>query len=109
MTTTTDERRSQDLQAQGRAENGQSMSNYPAIFDGFAAKGIDDIRPRENIFTYRVWKLKNRQVRRGEKGVKVLTRIPMTIKDKETGEKKSIGTKPKTATVFHVTQTDPIG
>jgi hypothetical protein len=36
-----------------RARNGQSLSNYPAIFAGFMARGIAeaDIKPRENVFT----------------------------------------------------------
>ena len=35
-----------------RAISGQSFSNFPAIFQGFAAKGIPeaDIKPRENVF-----------------------------------------------------------
>ncbi len=35
-----------------RAISGQSLSNFPAIYLGFAAKGIPeaDIKPRENVF-----------------------------------------------------------
>jgi hypothetical protein len=86
-----------------RAENGESMANYPAIYEGFAAKGIPeaDIQPRVNVFTYKAWRAKGRQVRRGEKAVKVVTWIPSD----DTPKSRAF---PKTAFVFHVSQTDPI-
>ena len=44
-------------EALSRARGGimASTCNYSTIFEGFAARGIpmDDIRPRENVFTYR--------------------------------------------------------
>ena len=92
------------------------MSNWPAIFAGLVAKGIaeQDIRPRENVFTYHAWRALGRQVRRGEHGVKVTTFVPMTKKtgdlDPATGDEKkvSIGKRAWTATVFHVSQTDAV-
>ena len=97
--------REQQAEALQRATQSNAMSNYPAIFEGFMEKGIaaDDIKPRVNVFTYRAWQAKGRQVRKGEKGVKVCTWIPK--KDKETG--KVMGKFPRTATVFHISQTDP--
>ena len=86
-----------------RAENSNSVSNYPAIFEGFEEKGIADIQPRVNIFTYHAWRAKGRQVRKGEHGVKVVTWITST--DKDTGKEKKY---PKKTTVFHISQTDPI-
>ena len=86
-----------------RAENSNSVSNYPAIYSGFEEKGISDIQPRVNVFTYHAWKAKGRQVRKGEHGVKVVTWIKGT--DKKTGKEK---TYPKRTTVFHISQTDPI-
>ena len=85
-----------------------SMANYGAIFQGFQAKGIpaDDIKPRENVFTFHAWKALGRSVRKGEHGVKVCTWIPMSKKD-ENGEAQPIGRKPRMTTVFHVSQTDP--
>src|SRR5260370_12002190 len=66
-----------------RAASGQSLTNWPAILAGFTAKGIpaDDIRPRENVFTYHAWRALGRQVRRGEHGVKVVTFVAMKGKD----------------------------
>lgn len=92
-----------------RAVSSPSMANYGAIFAGFQEKGIavDDIRPRENVFTFHAWKALGRVVRRGEHGVKVCTWVEMSKKD-ETGATQPIGRKPRMTTVFHVSQTDPI-
>ena len=73
-----------------RAVSGQTMSNYPAIFQGFIAKGIpeSEIKPRENVFTFEAWKALGRYVRKGEHGVKVVTFIETKSKeiDRDTGE-----------------------
>src|ERR1700691_2859975 len=94
-----------------RAVSGQSFSNFPAIFQGFAAKGIpeSEIKPRENVFTFDAWKALGRVVRRGEHGVKVVTFIERASKDtdSDTGERKVIR-RPWTTTVFHVSQTEAL-
>jgi len=94
-----------------RAISGQTMSNYPAIFQGFVAKGIpeSEIRPRENVFTFNAWRALGRTVRRGEHGVKVLTFIDRASKevDRDTGEPKVIRLAWNT-TVFHVSQTEAL-
>ena len=98
-------------QALSRATSGQSFSNFPAIFQGFAAKGIPeaDIKPRENVFTFDAWKALGRYVRKGEHGVKVVTFIDCKSKevDQDTGERKIIR-RPWTTTVFHISQTEAI-
>ncbi len=102
-------------EALSRAIGNVSLTNWPAIFAGFTAKGIpeSDIRPRENVFTYHAWRALGRQVRRGEHGVKITTFVPMEEKtgeiDPQTGQEKKapIGRRAWTATVFHVSQTDP--
>jgi hypothetical protein len=90
-----------------RAVTGQTMSNYPAIFQGFMAKGIpeSEIRPRENVFTFEAWK--GRYVRKGEHGVKIVTFIERKSKevDRDTGEPK-ISRRPWSTTVFHISQTE---
>lgn len=47
-----------------RAISGQTMSNYPAIYQGFIAKGIpeSEILPRENVFTFNAWRALGRYV-----------------------------------------------
>jgi hypothetical protein len=92
----------------------RSVMNYEAIFEGFAEKGIpvDQIVPRENVFTYNAWRALGRQVRKGEHGVPVVTWITSKggkAEGKEGGEGEGEGFKfPRTVTVFHVSQTDPV-
>jgi antirestriction factor ArdC-like protein len=99
------------LESLKRAVSGQSFTNFPAIFQGFVAKGIPqaEIKPRENVFTFDAWKALGRVVRRGEHGVKVVTFIDSPSKevDQDTGERKIIR-RPWTTTVFHISQTDAI-
>jgi hypothetical protein len=103
--------RTQETQreALSKATQGQSMSNYPAIFQGFAAKGIPEteIKPRENVFTFNAWRALGRTVRRGEHGVKVCTIVTRSKENKETGKEETVS-MPWTTTVFHVSQTDAI-
>jgi hypothetical protein len=108
-------------EALSRAAQGQSFTNWPAIFAGFTAKGIpeSEIKPRENVFTYHAWRALGRQVRRGEHGVKVVTFVSTVGKEDKDGvatndadgtdkPKRGATRRPWTATVFHVSQTDPI-
>lgn len=99
------------LESLKRAVHGQSFSNFPMIFAGFAAKGIpeSEIKPRENVFTFEAWKALGRYVRKGEHGVKITTFIESKSKeiDSDTGEQKIIR-RPWTTTVFHVSQTEQI-
>src|SRR6266478_7008568 len=97
------------LESLKRAVSGQSFSNFPAIFQGFAAKGIpeSEIKPRENVFTFEAWKALGRYVRKGEHGVKVVTFIECSKENKETGQKESFR-RPWTTTVFHVSQTEAL-
>lgn len=82
-----------------RARTGHSMANYAQILHGFSTKGIADIRPRENVFTYAAWKALGRQVMKGQTGVKVQTWITV----EKNGERVTV---PKTTTVFHISQTE---
>ena len=85
-----------------RARGNNSMLNYQTIITGFIAKGIPSsaIIPRENVLTYGAWQAIGRQVRKGEKGIKVVSWIKTT--DKNGIE----STRPTSATVFHVSQTE---
>jgi antirestriction protein ArdC len=99
-------------EALANARAGQSVMNYAAIYEGFTAKGIagDDIKPRENVFTFHAWKALGRSVKRGEHGIKVVTFIDCsaTERDPTTGEEKSVSyRRPHTTTVFHISQTEP--
>lgn len=92
-----------------RAVNNQSEANYETIINGFMEMGISesDIIPRVNVFTFNAWKALGRVVKKGEKGVRVVTCIPCTKKDEETGEEIKV-TKKTSTTVFHITQTQQI-
>lgn len=109
--TWTEEKRKEAL---SRAEGGESERNYDALFEGFAAKGIDIDRviPRENVFTYNAWLALGRQVRKGETGVRLPeVFIPVTKKDEDApnnDKKKKKFMRIRPAAVFHVSQTDPI-
>ena len=102
-----------NAEALAKAQHGESVANYPAIYAGFAEKGIAeaDIQPRENVFTYKAWRALGRTVQRGAKGVRVITWIPIAEKrDDETDEvTRPAGKRPWTTTVFHVSQTAPLG
>lgn len=89
-----------------RAMHGISGSNYPQIYSAFLQRGYreENIKPRENIFTYDAWRALGRQVRKGEKGVCINTM--RTFTDKNDPEKK--WTRPWRSYVFHEDQTDPI-
>lgn len=114
MSTVKIDRKTMQAEALYRAESSPSLANFALIYEGFTARGIplESIEPRTNVFTYNAWQAKGRQVRKGEKGVKIVTWIPCSEK-KDTGgapsnSKKSRGMFPRSATVFHVSQTDLI-
>ena len=99
----------QTREALDRATGNNSTSNYGAIYDGFCAMGIDseDIKPRENVFTFDAWKALGRFVKRGQHGVKVFTYIPVRERRDASGVITQVeGKRFKAATVFHITQTD---
>ncbi len=117
MPATLDRKSEIRAEALSRAVGGLSLANYDTIIRGFMAKGIsaDAITPRENVFTYNAWLALGRQVRKGEHGVKCITFIPMEPSKSEIesaqrdGRKVSGKARPRSVTVFHVSQTDPIG
>lgn len=96
-------------QALSNARFNKSLSNYPAIYNGFIEKGISekDIEPRVNIFTYNAWLALGRRVKKGEHGVKVVTVIKGS-KPATDGNKDSKYSYPKTTTVFHISQTEAV-
>jgi hypothetical protein len=102
-------------EALARAQGGLSLANYPAIIAGFTARGIPEteIQPRENVFTFAAWRAKGRTVKKGEHGIRIATAIPIPGKettDPQTGETITGPgrSRPWTATVFHISQTEPI-
>jgi hypothetical protein len=98
------------IEALDRARNGQSVANFAAIYEGFAAKGIaeTDIRPRENVLTFNAWKALGRSVKKGEHGVKVCTFIDVPVRNTaDAGDDTARSyRKPHVTTVFHISQTE---
>ena len=86
-------------QSYNKAVNGSSCVNDAKVISQFAERGID-ATPRVDVFTYNIWRhQKGRQVMKGEKSVRIVT----FIEDKKTGKK-----RPKTACVFHISQTEAL-
>lgn len=94
----------------------RSMANYEPIIAGFMDKGIpaEEITPRENVFTYNAWLALGRQVQKGQSGVKVITYIEAKgkkAKAEEGAQGEGDGSPylfPRTTTVFHISQTQPV-
>lgn len=104
------ERQERNRQALQNAQGNPSMSNFGVVIEAFAARGFDpcDIDTKVNVLTYNAWQALGRQVRRGEKSVKVTTWAP--IQDQDTppaGTTPSVRLRPVTACLFHISQTDP--
>ena len=94
-----------------RATSSLSIRNYGTIIAGLVAKGIsaDEIVPRENVFTFHAWRALGRHVKKGEHGVKITTWIPCKgrkVADPD-DEQNKVKLRPKTAVVFHISQTEP--
>ena len=92
----------------------QSMGfgkNDAIVIMAFSDRGIppEDIDPRHNVLTFRAWTAAGRQVAKGSISVEVTTWIPCkdSKKDTKEGEEPGKRLRPKTARVFHVSQTIP--
>jgi antirestriction protein ArdC len=100
-------------EALNRAVTGQSVMNYSAIYQGFMARGIpeNEIIPRQNVLTFWAWQAAGRRVRKGEHGVKATTFVEMSKKPAAGAgadpDARSFRV-PRSVTVFHISQTDPI-
>ena len=92
-----------------RVINGSSK-NDPIVIQAFLDRGII-ATPRIDVFKYNDWLYvsdpangkQKRQVRKGEKSVKVRTMYEEVKNGVKTGK-----LKPATAKLFHISQTDPV-
>ena len=96
--------------ALARIQGGNSKNDLIVLMT-FNAVGIphDDIFPRQNVLTYRAWLAKDRQVAKGAISQKITTWIPGKVKLDDDGKPKRGRMHPKTARVFHISQTLPKG
>jgi hypothetical protein len=95
----------QQIEALMRARSGYSK-NDAIVFIEMTERGYTDVRPRENVFTFNAWKAQGRVVKKGEKGLPIVTWIPCKKQAAAGEEGKKL--RPKTAHVFHFEQTQAI-
>lgn len=105
-------RETQEREALERGSRSMPNGNDMVALLAFEARGIpaqqvDTFGPNQNVYTYAAWRAKGRQVRKGEKSVKLTVWRPFGEKpDPETGKIKPERMLPVSACVFHVSQTD---
>ncbi len=99
-------REQREQAALSKARSGGLTRNYLLILVGFKAKGIpeEDIKPRENVYTYHAWRALGRSVKKGEHGIKVNTVIH-TEQNEDGTEDQSSHRLLRSTTVFHISQT----
>ena len=93
-----------------RGSNREPGRNDMVAITAFCARGIpageiETFGPSQNVRTYPAWQALGRQVRRGEKAVRLTVWRP--IGKAEDGEKRKC--RPVTSCVFHISQTDEKG
>ena len=91
-----------------RAVNGNSPANDAIVIGAFTKRGLPlcEIKPRVNVFTYFAWIAKGRQVKKGEKAVRVNVVIDLPAELDENGKVTRLAHPVRrTACVFHVSQT----
>lgn len=108
MTSTVLDHKARQQEALSRAHNCTGRANIATVYAACEARGYEDVRPGENVLTYEAWRAEGRQVRRGEKGIALTTYIPTkeVDEDDDGNEVVRTGSRPHTAYVFHVSQTD---
>ena len=107
-------RQAQDDEVYLRGSRLKPNSNDTPVITAFVNRGIPlaDIAtfgPGQNVRTYRAWRSIGRQVRKGERSVRCTVWLSVEKPDKRNPEKNKVVSYPKTACVFHVSQTDEIG
>ena len=107
-------RQAQDDEAYLRGSRVQPNSNDQPVIAELVNRGIPigDIitfGPGQNVRTYRAWRAIHRQVRKGEKSVRCTVWLSVEKPSKADPTKTKLVSFPKTACVFHVSQTDEIG
>ena len=62
--------------------------------------------PYVNILTMKAWNQRGYRVKKGEKAIRVFTKVSVTEKDAKTGEEKIVGSRPARACVFALPQVE---
>lgn len=107
-------RAARDQDAMARGSRPLPNGNDGPCVMAFAGRGIppdqiDTFGPNQNVRTYRAWRALGRQVRKGEKSVRLTVWRPVDDGERDgQGNPKPARTVPVTACVFHISQTDPV-
>ena len=86
-----------------------SAQNSKIVIDAVKARfpaWADQCRPYVNVLTLKAWNQRGYRVKKGEKAIRVFTKIPVTEKDEKTGEEKIVGSRPARAFVFALPQVE---
>ena len=86
-----------------------SAQNSKIVLDAVKARfpaWADQCQPYVNVLTLKAWNQRGYRVKKGEKAIRVFTKIPVTEKDEETGEEKIVGSRPARAFVFALPQVE---
>lgn len=62
--------------------------------------------PLQNCFTYKTWRAKGYQVKKGEKAIRSMTLLEVTDPDAKDRTKEVISKRPKTVYLFYYKQVD---
>lgn len=86
-----------------------SAVNSKIVFDAVKARfpdWADQCQPYVNVLTLKAWNQRGYRVKKGEKAIRVFTKVAVTEKDKKTGEQKIVGSRPARAYVFALPQVE---
>jgi len=92
-----------------RHTNSSSVINasmvLAAVRDRFPS-WADQCKPYVNVLTLKAWNQRGYRVKIGEKGIRIVTMLPVWKEDQAKGEKIQIGSRPQTTYVFALPQVE---
>ena len=77
------------------------------IYARWGLEAAEEYNPRKNCFTYRGWKERGFQVKRGEKAIPSWTYIEVLEKDSKTGDDEVVAVYKRNVNLFYKTQVKP--
>ena len=86
-----------------------SVQNSKIVLDAVKTRfpnWADQCKPYVNVLTLKAWNQRGYRVKKGEKAIRVFTKVPVTEKDATTGDEKVVGSRPARAFVFALPQVE---
>lgn len=86
-----------------------SAANSKIVLDAVRTRfpdWADQCQPYVNVLTLKAWNQRGFRVKKGEKAIRVFTKVPVTEKDATTGDEKIVGSRPAQAYVFALPQVE---